>query len=118
MTLFFWGILVVPILVGFAFELYVLQPLGAPAHTRPIYFVLHEWSFGMLLVKTLITILLVGPETSMKREINLIITRGLDFDQLSFHRHVIIPLISILLIIILIPKSLINVLNDLETAGI
>lgn len=117
LSLFSWGALIIPILCGFAFELYVLQPLGGVPATRPIHFVLNQWCFGMLMVKILFSALLAGPETPIKRELNIIATRGLNFDILSFHRHVILPIISILSIVILIPKSFANVLNDLETAG-
>ena len=99
------------------FELYVLHPLGGVLNTRSIYLILNEWGFGILLGKVLCSAILVGPETSIKRELDQIIIRGLSFDILSFHRHVIIPVISILSIVILIPKSFDNVLNDLETAG-
>jgi hypothetical protein len=117
LTLFFWGFLTLPTLFGFVFELYVLHPLGGVPNTRPIYFILNEWGFGILLGKVLCSAILVGPETSIKRELDQIIIRGLGFDILSFHRHVIIPVISILSIVILIPKSFDNVLNDLETPG-
>lgn len=117
MTLFFWGFITIPTLLGFAFELYVLQPLGGVTDSRPIYLILHEWGFGILLGKVVCSAILVGPDTPIKRELNQIIIRGLSFDILSFHRHVIIPIISILSMVILIPKSFTNVLNDLETPG-
>lgn len=117
LTLFFWGFLIIPTLLGVAFELYVLHPLGGVSSTVPVYLVLNEWSFGMLLVKILCTAVLAGPDTPIKRELNLILTRGLNFELLSFHRHVIFPVMSVLLMVILIPQSFANVFNDLETAG-
>lgn len=115
--MFFWGFLTLPTLLGFAFELYVLHPMGRVPDTRPIYFILNEWGFGILLGKILCSAILLGPETPMKRELDQIIIRGLSFDVLSFHRHLIVPLISILSIVVLMPKSFDNMLNDLETAG-
>jgi hypothetical protein len=91
--------------------------MGRVPDTRPIYFILNEWGFGILLGKILCSAILLGPETPMKRELDQIIIRGLSFDVLSFHRHLIVPLISILSIVVLMPKSFDNMLNDLETAG-
>ena len=113
----FWAGLAIPILFGFAFEIYVLHPLGIPAQHQPMYFVLTEWGFGMLLVKLLFTIVLAGPDSFMKREINLILTHGLNYDIFGFYRYIIVPLLAILSFSILIPKSFSNMLTDVETQG-
>lgn len=114
LSLGFWGILLIPILMGLAFEIYVLHPLGVPEGSRQLYFILNEWTFGILLLKLFCSIILVGPDSFVKRELNQVFTRGLGMDIVGFYLRLVVPALGLVSSILIVPKTMMRVLDTLE----
>ncbi|KAJ3265619.1 E3 ubiquitin-protein ligase march6 [Borealophlyctis nickersoniae] len=73
----FWVGLVLPILFGLVFELYIIMPLKTPRDQTRILFLLQDWALGAVYVKIMYTLALAGPETEFKRVLVEARQRGL-----------------------------------------
>ena len=116
-NLLFWGGLVIPILLGLLFELYVIHPLSVPDQAQPLYFILNEWTFGMLLLKLFTTLILVGPNNRIKTMLNQIRNRGLSVSVKDFYMNIVFPSLGLITVMLAVPRGIMRFAQMLESQG-
>ncbi|CAH1780425.1 unnamed protein product [Owenia fusiformis] len=67
----------VPLLLGWLFELVVVTPLRVPLDQSPVYFPWQDWALGVLHAKIICAITMMGPQWWLKRAIEQVYNDGL-----------------------------------------
>lgn len=60
---------VVPLLFGLLLELVVVVPLRVPFNQTPVLFLIQDWTLGVLYTKITCALVMMGPDTRLKRAI-------------------------------------------------
>jgi hypothetical protein len=117
LNIFFWMGIVVPILLGAAFELYVLRAFGAPKHSVHLFFILNHWTFGILLLRLLLLAIQIGPETGLKRALSQLSQRGLLYSIKDFYKNIVVPLVIGSMLCMIAPKLIFLAGEKLRSQG-
>jgi hypothetical protein len=112
-----WMGVIVPILLGAAFELYVLRAFGAPKQSIHLFFILNHWTFGILLLRLVYVAIQIGPETSLKRAISQLSQRGLLYSMKDFYMNIVIPCVVGSLLCVFAPKFIVLAGEKLRSQG-
>ncbi|KAI8800678.1 hypothetical protein BJ742DRAFT_66466 [Cladochytrium replicatum] len=96
---------VIPMLVGLIFELYVIQPFKGTREQTHILFLLQDWALGAVYVKVAHMLVLLGPENGFRRVVNDATNarRIGDVRMAELTRVLLAPVIGMCLVVILMP---------------
>ncbi|KAI8837036.1 hypothetical protein BC829DRAFT_493270 [Chytridium lagenaria] len=109
--LVFWVGIVIPLLFGLIFQLYIVLPAMSSREQTRIFFFLQDWALGAMYTKIMYTLVLAGPDTELRRAL------GQARDQLrdgglnrlvlrTFALKVIFPIVAVCTLIVLPPLGL------------
>ncbi|KAJ3098980.1 hypothetical protein HDU97_003545 [Phlyctochytrium planicorne] len=109
--LVFWVGLVIPLLFGMIFQLYIVLPALSSREQTRIFFVLQDWALGAMYTKIMYTLILAGPDTDIRRALaaarEQIREGGLNrFALHPFAMKAILPIVGICLVAIIPPIGL------------
>ena len=104
-SLVLWVGIVFPILLGFIVTVFILHPLSSPPDYIKPHLILNQWMFGALLLKMIVYLVTLGPENTTRRILLHVQQRGIHMNVFDFYRHLIFPLLSLLLSILCLPKA-------------
>ncbi|XP_047132689.1 E3 ubiquitin-protein ligase MARCHF6 isoform X1 [Hydra vulgaris] len=94
----------VPLLLGTFFELVVVIPLRVPLDQTPLLYLWQDWALGILHLKIICAIIMVGPDWWLKDAIDRVYRNGFMNINLSFIlKNIIAPVCVTLLLAITAP---------------
>ncbi|KAJ3340320.1 hypothetical protein HDU93_007161 [Gonapodya sp. JEL0774] len=96
--------IIIPLMVGIIFELYIITPLRSPRDQTPVNFVMQDYALGVVYLKIFYSLLLVGPETPLARSVKEARDAGFyAFDLARFVKNVLFPITATCLVLICAP---------------
>ncbi|KAJ3316508.1 hypothetical protein HDU76_001746, partial [Blyttiomyces sp. JEL0837] len=117
-----WVGIVIPLLFGLIFQVYIVMPVMSSREQTRIFFVLQDWALGAMYAKILYGLVLAGPDTEFRR----ILTqardqlrdqglRGLRLQQ--FAMKIVFPIVVFSLTVIIAPLALVHFLDSVTGSG-
>ncbi|KXS21420.1 hypothetical protein M427DRAFT_142474 [Gonapodya prolifera JEL478] len=95
---------IIPLMVGTIFELYIIMPLRSPRDQTPINFLVQDYALGVVYLKIFYSLLLIGPETPLARAVIEARDSGFHAFNLSrFTNNVLFPVTATCLVLICAP---------------
>ncbi|XP_074616038.1 E3 ubiquitin-protein ligase MARCHF6-like [Acropora palmata] len=94
----------VPLLLGLLFELVVVAPLRVPLDQTPLFFPWQDWALGVLHMKIICAVTMMGPNWWLKRALEQVYQDGVrNVNVVFIFRHVTLPVVTCLLLAVTIP---------------
>jgi len=94
----------VPLLLGLLFELVVVVPLRVPLDQTPLFFPWQDWALGVLHMKIICAVTMMGPNWWLKRALEQVYQDGVrNINVMFIFRHVTLPVITCLLLAVTLP---------------
>ena len=101
------AIIILPLLLGLAFDLTVLLPLRVSLYQSPVFVLWQNWAIGIFVLKVCVGCLLLGPQTRIQRDIEHAYHQGIvALDLLDFIRSTVMPIVFFLLSLLIIPYAI------------
>jgi len=95
---------VIPFFLGVFFELVVVIPLRVALNETPLIYIWQDWALGILHLKIICALVMVGPEWWLKEAIDRAYRNGIVNMNLSFIiKQIFYPVITTLLLALTIP---------------
>lgn len=70
-------LVVIPLLLGVLFEVIIVAPMRVPLDQSPIFFPWQDWALGVLHMKILTAVIMMGPQWWLKRAIERVYNDGM-----------------------------------------
>ncbi|CAH3042084.1 unnamed protein product [Pocillopora meandrina] len=94
----------VPLLLGLLFELVVVAPLRVPLDQTPLFFPWQDWALGVLHMKIICAVTMMGPNWWLKRALEQVYQDGVrNINVVFIFRHVTLPVVCCLLLAVSFP---------------
>ncbi|XP_068697497.1 E3 ubiquitin-protein ligase MARCHF6-like isoform X2 [Montipora foliosa] len=94
----------VPLLLGLLFELVVVAPLRVPLDQTPLYFPWQDWALGVLHMKIICAVTMMGPNWWLKGALEQVYQDGVrNINVMFIFRHVTLPVVTCLLLAVTVP---------------
>ncbi|XP_031563606.1 E3 ubiquitin-protein ligase MARCH6-like [Actinia tenebrosa] len=97
----------VPFLLGLLFELIVVIPLRVPYDQTPLYFPWQDWALGVLHMKIICAVTMMGPNWWLKRVLEQVYHDGIrNINTFLILRKLALPVVLTLLLALTVPYVL------------
>ncbi|BFZ13209.1 hypothetical protein BsWGS_16248 [Bradybaena similaris] len=70
-------LMVIPLLLGLLFDVIIVAPMRVPLDQSPIFFPWQDWALGVLHMKILTAVIMMGPQWWLKRAIERVYNDGM-----------------------------------------
>jgi E3 ubiquitin-protein ligase DOA10 len=95
---------VVPMLFGLIFEFYIISVIRIPLTQSNILVISDIWSYGLVLLSIMVSIINIGPQTRFKTIFQEIRNDGFfNFKLKTLHKEVVAPTIKVSILLIIAP---------------
>jgi len=95
---------VVPLLLGLFFELVVVIPLRVPLDQTPLVYIWQDWALGILHLKIMCAIVMIGPDWWLKDAVDRAYRNGImNMDVAFILKQIAYPIVTTLMLAICIP---------------
>ncbi|XP_032220194.2 E3 ubiquitin-protein ligase MARCHF6 isoform X2 [Nematostella vectensis] len=100
---------VVPLLLGLLFELIVVVPLRVPLDQTPLYFPWQDWALGVLHMKIICAVTMMGPNWWLKAILERVYNDGIrNINTVLILRRLAVPVVLCLLLAVTVPYVIAN----------
>uniref|UniRef100_A0A2C9LZL1 RING-type E3 ubiquitin transferase n=1 Tax=Biomphalaria glabrata TaxID=6526 RepID=A0A2C9LZL1_BIOGL len=97
-------LVVIPLLLGLLFDVIIVAPMRVPLDQSPIFFPWQDWALGVLHMKILTAVVMMGPQWWLKRAIERVYNDGMRNLNMKFIMvHICLPVSTCLGMALAVP---------------